>query len=366
LTALRVFFKSPFFLILLTFYCLGLIQVFSSSYFLAQETFDHGFFYFFRQAIFILLGLSLAFCVYFFKGHFFEKYGWLLWLGSCILVLLTLVPGFGVKVGGASRWLSLGGGFRVEPSEFLKLGFCFWLASLFDPQRTKGFSKIPWYGKFFLTLLPFVLLLFQPDFGSFAVLVLLFISTVFVMGLKLKWFLMTAGFVLPLFYFLVMTVEYRKQRVLSYLDPWLDPQGRGYQVIQSMATFSRGGWWGEGFGQSQGKLFFLPEAHTDFTFAIFGEEWGFLGVVGLLSLYFLIPFFGFKKIKSFPLGYPQILGFCCLMMVTLSALINMGVSLGLLPTKGLTLPFLSYGGSSLMMLSLAFGLLIRYERQSSL
>jgi cell division protein FtsW len=163
-----------------------------------------------------------------------------------------------------------------------------------------------------------------------------------------------------------MSVGYRRQRILAYLDPWIDPQGKGYQVIQSMVTFSRGGIFGEGLGYGQGKLFFLPEAHTDFTFAVFGEEWGFIGVFFLLGLYFLIPLFGLKLSNKIENLYKKILVLSLVMMMTFSSLINIGVSLGILPTKGLTLPFLSYGGSSLIMLSLAFGLLIRYERQEHL
>jgi cell division protein FtsW len=132
-----------------------------------------------------------------------------------------------------------------------------------------------------------------------------------------------------------------------------------------MVTFSRGGLFGEGFGYGQGKLFFLPEAHTDFTFAVFGEEWGFLGVLFLLGLYFLIPLLGLKLSNKIENRYRKILVLSLVMMITFSVLINIGVSLGLLPTKGLTLPFLSYGGSSLIMLSLAFGVLIRFERQEN-
>jgi cell division protein FtsW len=179
----------------------------------------------------------------------------------------------------------------------------------------------------------------------------------------MKWIAILISAVLPLFYFLVMNVGYRRERILAYLDPWIDAKGRGYQVIQSMVTFSRGGFVGEGLGRGQGKLFFLPEAHTDFTFAVFGEEWGFWGVVILVGLYFLIPVYGFRLFQKLDEKFKKVLILSITIMVTFSAVINMGVSLGLLPTKGLTLPFLSYGGSSIIMLSLAFGLLIRYERQ---
>jgi len=311
------------------------------------------------------VGISLAFFTYSIKKDIFVRYGWFLWVFAAIGVVLTLIPGIGVKVGGAARWLPIMGGLRFEPGEFLKLGFCFWLASLFDSDSTEIFSRLKWYWVVVLTMVPLGLLLRQPDFGTFAILIMIFFAVVFAMGLKVKWIIISISLVLPIFYFLVMSVGYRRERILAYLDPWLDPQGRGYQVIQSMVTFSRGGFWGEGLGQGQGKLFFLPEAHTDFTFAVFGEEWGFWGVILLVGLYFLIPVHGFKLFQKVDTKFKKVLVLSIVIMVTLSAIINMGVSLGLLPTKGLTLPFLSYGGSSMIMLSFAFGLLIRYERQAN-
>jgi len=311
------------------------------------------------------VGICLAFFTYSIKKDIFVRYGWFLWVFAAIGVVLTLIPGIGVKVGGAARWLPIMGGLRFEPGEFLKLGFCFWLASLFDSDSTEIFSRLKWYWVVVLTMVPLGLLLRQPDFGTFAILIMIFFAVVFAMGLKVKWIIISISLVLPIFYFLVMSVGYRRERILAYLDPWLDPQGRGYQVIQSMVTFSRGGFWGEGLGQGQGKLFFLPEAHTDFTFAVFGEEWGFWGVILLVGLYFLIPVHGFKLFQKVDTKFKKVLVLSIVIMVTLSAIINMGVSLGLLPTKGLTLPFLSYGGSSMIMLSFAFGLLIRYERQAN-
>lgn len=362
----RDFFKSPFFLLLLCFFCLGLVQVFSSSFITAQESLGNGYFYLARQFIFMIFGMLLAFLIYYIEDDIFIKFGWIIWLIAGVAVALTLIPGLGVKVGGATRWLPIAFGIRLEPSEFLKLGFCFWLASLFGAKSTVGFDRITWPWLSFLTLVPFLLVLQQPDFGTFAILVLLFFVVVFALGLRIKWVAISLATLVPVFYFLVMSVGYRRQRILAYLDPWIDPQGRGYQVIQSMVTFSRGGFFGEGIGRGQGKLFFLPEAHTDFTFSVFGEEWGLVGVGFLMFLYFLIPVMGLKLLNRVDTLFQKVLVLSITSMVTFSAIINMGVVLGLLPTKGLTLPFLSYGGSSIVMLSLAFGILIRYERRATL
>jgi cell division protein FtsW len=345
---------------------MGLVQVYSSSYFQADENFGNGYFYLIRQVGFVISGSLIAFGIFKIKEDIFVKYGWWIWILGSVALALTLIPGLGIKVGGASRWLPLFAGLRFEPGEFLKLGFCFWLAALFSSKETVGFHRLNWYSLLLLTMAPFGLILIQPDFGTFSILVLLFLVVVFALGLKIKCLILTLSTIIPVFYFLVMSVGYRRQRILAYLDPWIDPQGKGYQVIQSMVTFSRGGIFGEGLGYGQGKLFFLPEAHTDFTFAVFGEEWGFIGVFFLLGLYFLIPLFGLKLSNKIENLYKKILVLSLVMMMTFSSLINIGVSLGILPTKGLTLPFLSYGGSSLIMLSLAFGLLIRYERQEHL
>lgn len=213
-----------------------------------------------------------------------------------------------------------------------------------------------------MVFVPVFLLLKQPDFGSFAIIVLVGFSILFAFGLKWRWIALAAGTIAPAFYFLVMNVDYRRARILSFLDPWADPASRGFQVIQSMLSFHSGGITGVGLGQSQGKLFFLPEAHTDFTVAILGEELGFLGFTAILLIYGFIIFRGIQlSIKSEDV-FSKTAALGITMTFAFSVFINVGVALGMLPTKGLTLPFLSYGGSSLVVLSLMFGILINIER----
>lgn len=356
--------RSPFFLLQLALVGIGLIQVFSTSFIFASDLMASSYYFFIRQSLFVVMGLIITLLVAQLDLQKVKEYGWLLWPACVLAVLLTLVPGIGVKVGGAARWIQGPFGLRLEPSEFLKVGFCLWLASIFCIQEIKIFVKFKWYVTLALSLIPIALLLKQPDFGSVAVLVLIFFTVLFAMGLKLKWFVFSVMGLAPVFYFLVMQVSYRRERILGFLDPWTDPQGRGFQVIQSMMTFSRGGLSGEGFGQGQGKLFFLPEAHTDFTLAVLGEELGFIGFVVLLSLYLGVTLLGFQLVVRLKDQFSKILALGLTLFFTFSSIINMGVVMGLLPTKGLTLPFLSYGGSSMLTMSLTFGILMLLERQT--
>jgi cell division protein FtsW len=275
-------------------------------------------------------------------------------------VLATFIPGVGVRVGGAIRWIQLPFGLRFEPGEMLKVSFSLLFASLLCRQEN-FLAKLKWPMLAILVVGPLVILLKQPDFGSFAIILMVGVGLLFAFGLR--WRYITAAFVvlLPAVYFLVMAVPYRRARVLAFLDPWSDPASKGFQVIQSMLSFHSGGLTGAGIGQGQGKLFFLPEAHTDFTLAVFGEEMGFIGFLVILVLYGFVVLRGIQiavKVEE-PFKKSLVLGLT--LSFALSVFINAGVVMGLLPTKGLTLPFLSYGGSSLLVLCFTFGLILNIE-----
>ncbi len=339
---------------------IGVVQVYSSSYVLATENYGDGLFFFKRQLIFALVG----FCILMLSSHipwrWVEKYAWLLWVFSIIAIALTFVPGLGVRVGGAHRWLHLPAGYRFEPAEILKVSFVLFVANLFCRQEN-FLSRVPKIILFFSLVIPLYLLLKQPDFGTFSLVIAVGLGLLFAFGLQWKYIIAAAVVTVPSFYFLVMSVPYRRIRVMTFLDPWSDPANKGFQVIQSLLSFHSGGITGVGLGQGQGKLFFLPEAHTDFTMAVFGEELGFIGFCLLLALY------GFVVFKTFQISFKAkdtfrkclSLGFA--LIFAFSVFINMGVALGLLPTKGLTLPFLSYGGSSMLCLCFLFGLIINIE-----
>lgn len=352
--------SSSLFLAIITLLGIGLVQVYSSSFIFAIESYGDGLYFFKRQLIFAIISFAVLIGTIHIPFKYIEKYGWALWLVAFLGVAATFVPGLGVKVGGAARWLRLPLGLRFEPGELLKITFSIWFASLLVRQ-SNILSRIKLHWLFLMMVAPMMLLLKQPDFGTFAIIILVGVALLFAFGLQWKYIAGAFAIILPAFYFLVMMVPYRKARVLAFLDPWADPAQKGFQVIQSMLSFHSGGLTGVGLGQGQGKLFFLPEAHTDFTMAVLGEEMGFVGFVLILALYGFVVFRGIQiSVKS---DEPFKKALCLGLSVTfaLSVFINAGVVMGLLPTKGLTLPFLSYGGSSLISLCFMFGLILNIE-----
>lgn len=339
----------------------GLVQVYSSSYIFATESFGDGLYFFSRQLIFSAIALVVMISAAQMPIRWIEKWSWVVWVGAGLGIVLTFVPGLGVRVGGAARWIQLPLGVRFEPSEVLKFSFSFLFASLLVRQENV-LRHFKWWALVLMVLAPLVLLLKQPDFGSFAIIVCVSVGLLFAFGLKRRYIAIAIGIIVPAFYMLVMRVPYRRARVLAFLDPWADPEQKGFQVIQSMLSFHSGGMTGSGLGQGQGKLFFLPEAHTDFTLAVFGEELGFVGFAVLLSLYLFIILRGFQIALKSENTFFRALSLGITMTFALSIFINAGVVMGLLPTKGLTLPFFSYGGSSLVTLCLMLGVLLNIER----
>lgn len=355
--------SSNLFLAMLTLVGLGIVQVYSSSYIFAFENYGDGLFFLKKQILFTLIGFIAFFAAFKIRLDWIEKLSWGMWIVSISLVALTLIPGVGVRVGGAIRWLQLPFGFRFEPAELLKVSLIFFLSTILFSEKN-WISQRSLAARFVLLAAPFGMLLKQPDFGSFMILFVTGISLLFLSGLSWKWIAGGAVVSLPAFYFLVMRVDYRRARIAAFLDPWSDPEHKGFQVIQSMLSFHSGGITGAGLGNGQGKLFFLPEAHTDFTLAVYGEELGFIGLVILMCLYAYIVFRIFQIgiltksafYKSICIGSGVLFG--------LNFLINAGVTMGLFPTKGLTLPFLSYGGSSLVVFMFLFGILVNIEKNT--
>jgi cell division protein FtsW len=281
--------------------------------------------------------------------------GGLLFIGSFIGLALTHVQGLGVTIGGATRWLNLPGGFRLEPGEFYKVGFgffIFWLLSLKDKYENMSV----WWPFFICLFASIGLFLKQPDFGSVFLLTLSSLTVLFLWIRSVKPFLILGAFTMAgLAYFLTQE-SYRMQRLTTFLNPWSDPQGRGFQTIQSFVAFKKGGFFGEGIGMSQSKFFFLPEAHTDFTLAVFAEEMGFFGVICLLGLYMILTFKILKIAKRQEEDFKSLLlSYYLGLLFFFCVFINFCVNVGLVPTKGLPLPFLSYGGSSLLSITFLIG-----------
>lgn len=340
--------------VLITF---GLIQVYSSSFIFAVDKYGDGLIFFKKQLLFVFAGFFIIALLVKIPQNWLVRYGWIFWAAAVAGLLATFIPGVGVKVGGAQRWIPLAFGFRFEPCELMKVSLPLLCASFLN-QSDDAWGRWTWPLRGAITLIPIGLLLLQPDFGSFTICLMVLATILFVCGLPWIYMISASLVAIPGFYFLVMSVPYRKARVLAFLDPFKNAETSGFQLIQSMISFQSGGFNGVGLGNGQGKLFFLPAAHTDFTLAVLGEELGFIGFVLLLSAY------GFLIWKAFQLSFSlktiekQVLALGLTVTFTYSIFVNVGVTLGLLPTKGLTLPFLSYGGSSLLINCFLFGILL--------
>lgn len=323
----------------------GFIILYSSSSMLAFENFGDGLYFIKRQIVAFLFGIVVAFAASKVPPEKYLKYTPIIFGLLLMLMILPYIPGLGHMSGGARRWIRLGS-YSFQPGEYAKVLLVLLLASGFS--RVKELKVGDFFQKLLLPLIPMILLVMQPDFGSFMVctsviLVMLFLANFPVMYL-IGAFLST----IPLAYFLVISKPYRMARVMSFLNPWDYQDKGGFQVIQGFVGMRAGGLLGVGLGNSQEKLQFLPSAHNDFVLAIIGEELGFIGIVGLLVAFMVLCFLGFTLAKGASTFYQKLCAVGLISLLSLQALLHFGVNLGLLPTKGLNLPFVSYGGSSLI------------------
>ncbi len=342
---------------------IGLVQVYSASYIFAIENHNDGLFYFKKQLIYAAISILLFLVIYKIPWQWIERFGKWIWIPLTLLMLATLFSPIGVKVNGAARWLQLPF-FRLQPSEILKIFVPIVWASLFLKFK---FKKENWWKdalKLLYFIFPIVLLLKQPDFGTFVICGITILSVLFSYGMKWRYIFASSAAASLLFIGLIWAVPYRKARMMTFFDPWSDASGSGFQVIQSMMSFYSGGLTGVGLGQGQGKLFFLPEAHTDFTLAVLAEETGFIGLLFVICLYAYIIFKSMQISIQAKTEFQQCVAVGLVSCFSFQVFINMGVTMGILPTKGITLPFLSYGGSSLLGVAILFGLLLNIKRSS--
>jgi cell division protein FtsW len=337
---------------------LGVVMVYSASAVYAGARLGDGLWFFKRQLAGAALGLFALLVAMRIGYQRLEKLATPLLLLALLLLMLLHVPGLGRVAGGARRWLVLGP-IQFQPSELVKLALVLWLArSLSRKQdRIRIFSAglLP-----HLLVLGIVaaLLLSEPDFGTTMVIASLTFALLFVAGARIAYLACGAALAAPIAAFLVWHSRYRLQRVLAFLDPWADPRGRGYQAVESLLAFGAGGTSGVGLGGSHQKLFFLPAAHTDFILSIVGEELGFLGVSAVLLLFAVVVWRGLKAAHAAPDPFGCYLATGITLLLALEALVNAGMALSLLPTKGMALPFLSYGMSSAVASLLAAGILL--------
>ncbi|NKI18882.1 putative lipid II flippase FtsW [Spongiibacter sp. KMU-166] len=345
---------------------IGFIAMTSASIEVAASRYGDAFYFAKRYAAHFCVAFALAVAVYSTPVEVWQRSGWLWLLLGFLLLALVLVPGIGKEVNGSRRWLALGP-LTLQVSEFVKLFMIFYLAGYLVRRRDEvrerwsGFIK-PMAVLFALTLL----LMLEPDFGATVVTVGTAFVMIFLGGVKLGQFLLVILSCVSGAVALVIFEPYRMKRLTAFTDPWADQFNTGYQLTQSLIAFGRGELMGVGLGNSVQKLFYLPEAHTDFVFAIFAEEFGFLGTLLILTLFIAlvgrILMIG-RHAERIGQQFHAFVAYGIACMISAQAFINMGVNTGLLPTKGLTLPFLSYGGSSLMVCLAMVALVARIERE---
>ena len=354
-------------LLVLLFAGFGLVQIYSASYIFSTEKYHDGLFFFKKQMIFSLLGLAVLLFLATISWKWAQFLGISLWVLSVLLLIATLVPGIGVTAGGAQRWIDLPFGFRFQPAELFKVSSPFAFMYLIALREQVFFRSRPllfWMFPVFAFTLPILVLALQPDFGTIVLFLCLTLSVVFILGLKWRYIFASLFSISLMMYLMIVFTPYRMARIKAVMNPWSDPLETGFQVIQSMISFHSGGMFGVGLGHGQGKLFFLPEAHTDFTLAVFGEETGFIGFSVLLTLYALLVYYGIKISLRTKDLLQKILAFSLTMTFAFSIMIHVGVNLGMFPPKGLTLPFMSYGGSALVCSFLLFGWLLNIEKHN--
>ena len=346
---------------------IGLVMVYSASAAIAEaKSASHQpAFYLIRHAMYLVVGLAAAYAAFQLPSNLWQKLApWLFVLGVVCLIAV-LIPGLGKVVYGSRRWIPLGPLGNFQPSEPVKLFTVIYAADYTVRKAAmmhdfrQGF--LPMFG---VMLMVGALLLLEPDFGAFVVIVAIALGIIFLGGFNARLFLGLSVMLTISFVLMVITSDYRRERVLGYLDPWKDPYGAGYQLSHALIAFGRGEWLGVGLGDSVEKLFYLPEAYTDFLLAVIGEELGFVGVITVIAL------FAWLVWRAFSIGWQAALmgrNFQALVAqgvgiwMAVQGFINMGVNLGLLPTKGLTLPLMSYGGSGIVANCLAVALVVRID-----
>ena len=351
-------------LILLAF---GLVMVYSASIASAEvksATSHQSTYFLFRQFIFIVVGLVAGFVAFQIPTSVWQKMAPLLFMVGLFMLLLVLVPGIGHKVLGSRRWIKLVF-FQIQPSEFMKFLAAVYVAD----YTTRKAALMDSFRHGFMPMLAVMLLvggllLNEPDFGAFAVIAAISIAILWLGGINYRIFVgllirLVIGFIV-----LIWTSPYRLQRIVGYMDPWADPFGKGYQLTHALIAFGRGEWLGVGLGGSVEKLMYLPEAHTDFLLAVIAEELGFVGVmivIGLFAWFVLRCFSIAKEAISNERFFSALLAQGIAVWIAVQGSINMGVNMGLLPTKGLTLPFLSFGGSGILANCIAVAVLLRID-----
>ncbi len=339
----------------------GILMIYSASYIWAEYKYGDALKYVKNQGLFFIVGLILMIIISKIDYKIYLKKSNLILLFCLALLILVLIPGIGTVRNGSRSWFGIGS-FGIQPSEFTKLGLIIFVSKYLacNEKSTKNFKGIlPILG---LLVLIFGLIMLQPDFGTGTIIVMSIIGLLFVGGVNFKYFIRLGIVGVVGIVGLILAAPYRLSRILSFLNPWSDPLGSGFQIIQSLYAIGPGGLFGYGIGNSRQKHFFLPEPQTDFIFSIISEELGFLGCVIVVGLFIAICYTGFKISKNCDDKFGKYLAFGIIFQIAFQACLNLMVVVGLIPVTGVTLPFLSYGGSSLLITLCSIGIVLNISR----
>jgi cell division protein FtsW len=350
---------------------LGAVMIFSASAVTAEQQFGHSYHFVLRQVMWLVVGLLGMFALMKLDYHRLREPA-VVYTVLCVVVIMLIGTFFLDKSHATHRWIKVGPA-QIQPSELTKLAVILYLAWFLDLKRRAATSLQFRKEDLMHTILPAVapilvcvaLIVLQPDLGTSVDIVLIMTAILFVAGLSWRWIAVGAGVALPMLFVLITHVSYRQARLTAFLHPESDPQGAGFQLLQSLIAVGSGGFTGVGLMESKQKLFYLPEAHTDFIYAVICEELGFIGAAIVIALFAVYAWRGLRASFNAPDGFGRMLALGATAMVLFQSLINFAVVLGMMPTKGIPLPFVSYGGSSLLVMLLATGVLLNIAHQGS-
>ena len=342
---------------------IGVIMVGSSSRVWASAKFDDASYFMSRQAVFALIGVFVMYVASRISLTKLRRYGKKLFILCVIALILVLIPGLGIQRNGSRSWFGVGS-FLIQPSEFFKIAIIIYVADFLAKRYSIKPFKRDLLFPAFLVMLGFGLILLQPDFGSGMVMVCSIVVMVLAADSPLSYFVRVGMLGAAGLGGLIISAPYRLARITSFIDPWKDPLGAGFQIIQSLFAISPGGILGVGFDNSMQKHFYLPEPQTDFIFAIFAEEFGFIGCCILITLFLMVIYQGVKIAKNSSDPYLCYVAIGLISLFAIQVMINLGVVVGLFPVTGITLPFISYGGSSLVVMMGSMGLLMSIANES--
>ncbi len=355
---------KPLLIVCLLIAIFGLVMIYSASFVWAEYKFQDPYKFVKMQTIFFLIGLVLMYFLTKLDYHIYYKYANIILIICATLLILVLIPGIGSIRNGSRSWFGIGS-LGIQPSEFAKIGLIIYVSKYLTNNKktmksiTKGVLPILGVIAFF-----FLIIMLEPDFGTAMVIVITLVVLIFTSGVNISFFVKMGLLGLLGIVGIIIAAPYRMKRIVSFLNPWSDPLGSGYQILQSLYAIGPGGLLGQGFLKSRQKYFYLPEPQTDFIFSIISEELGFLGILIVSSLFFIIFYRGMMiSLKSKDL-FGKFLAFGLSFGLIIQAVLNLMVVVGLIPVTGVTLPFLSYGGSSLLVSMASIGILLNISKNS--